>query len=126
MKELAEFIGIDFNEILLTPTIFKNDWKGNSTTGMSFSGVSNLNVEKWKKEITRYEIFVVNQLFDHVLRDFNFGRISPENVKKTILPKEGIFNYVMNKISYYYLPKPNVPLSDAKRKKSKQRFFVQN
>jgi hypothetical protein len=126
MKELANFAGIDYQESLLTPTVFQKTWTGNSTSRMSFSGVSNQNLEKWKKEITRYEISVVNQLFDHVLTDFNFDKMSPDDVKKTLLPKEGLFNYAMNKISYYYLPKPNMRLSDEERKKSKERFFAQN
>ncbi|HYK45565.1 MAG TPA: sulfotransferase [Parafilimonas sp.] len=126
MTELANFAGIDFEDILLTPTISRETWSGNSTNRTNFTGVSNQNIEKWKDEITRYEIFVVNKLFDHVLTDFKFEKISPDHVKKSLLPKEGLFNYAMNKISYYYLPKPNDRMTDEQRKKSKERFFVQD
>ena len=125
MKELSNFIGIDFHEILLAPTIFEKIWRGNSTSGISFSGISNVNLEKWKHDITKYEIAVVNELFPHVLRDYKFEVMDPADLEKNILPKEGLLNYLMNKISYYYLPKPKIILTDAERKKSKQRHFVE-
>jgi hypothetical protein len=125
MEELAAFAGIDFQEVLLMPTIFGEVWRGNSTSGVSFTGVSDLNLEKWKKDITKYEVEIVNELFPHVLRDYGFEVTQTSDLKKTLLPKEGLLNYLLNKVSYYYLPKPKVILADADRKKSKKRHFVE-
>jgi len=123
MKQLADFIGIDFAKTLLIPTVFGESWAGNSTSGKSFSGISKLNLERWKKDITKYEIAVVNELFPHVLKDFNFEIINPKNAKAGFLPREGIINHFMNKISYYYLPKPKTAFLDADRKRSKPGIF---
>jgi len=92
---------------------------------LNFSGVSDVNRDKWKKDITKYEVEIVNELFPHVLRDYGFDLMQTANLKKTIFPKEGLLNYLMNRISYYYLPKPKIILADADRKKSKKRHFAE-
>lgn len=106
MREVADFVNIDFNETLLMPTLFGESWSGNSTSKVSFSGVSNINLEKWKNEITKYEVSVVNELFPHVLKDYKFEMVNPKNIKTRLFPKEGVINFFMNRLSYYYLPKP--------------------
>lgn len=106
MKDLASFVEINFEEILLKPTVLGESWSGNSTSKVSFSGISKNNLDKWKKDITKYEITVVNELFPHVLQDFDYEKIDTRNTAKSLLPKEGLVNYFMNRLSYYYLPKP--------------------
>ncbi len=106
MEELAAFTGIEFNEILLSPTLSGEAWTGNSTSKISYSGISDLNLEKWKKEITKYEIKIVNEFFPHVLKDYNFEMIKPGDALTGFIPREGIVNHFMNKLSYYYLPRP--------------------
>ena len=105
MRGLAQFIGIEYGENLLQPTLLGTHWPGNSTSGVSFSGISSLNLEKWKKEISNYEVSMVNELFAHVLKDFDFDIIKPRYSIKKIAPNEGLINYFMNRLALYYLPK---------------------
>lgn len=105
MKELADFIGIEYNEKLLHPTLFGDNWSGNSTSGIAFSGISNLNAERWKKEISNYEITMVNELFAHVVKDYGFEKVKPAHHILWRAKGEGFKNYIMNRIALYYLPK---------------------
>jgi hypothetical protein len=51
---------------------------GNSSRGIQFSGISTHNLEAWKKEITHLEVFYINQLFDFILRKYNYEQIDPK------------------------------------------------
>jgi protein-tyrosine sulfotransferase len=108
MNDIAAFTSIGYNDILLQPTLLNNNWSGNSTTKKSFSEISNSQLDKWKNDITRYEVKIVNELFSHVLNDYNFEIMNPKDCKPSFLPKEGFINYFMNKVSYYYLPKKRI------------------
>ena len=105
MKSLCNFVEIPYNETLLKPTLLGEEWAGNSTSGIRFTGISRQNLEKWKKDISNFEIHMVNELFGHVLRDFNFEKINPKHSIKRIAPGEGLVSYMMNRLSLYYLPK---------------------
>jgi hypothetical protein len=105
MKEISNFLEIDFQEILLQPTLFGEDWAGNSITGQRFSGVSTSSLERWQKEITDFEIILVNRLFDFLLKEYNYPILLPN--KNSIMkraPKESIINYILNRLLIYYLP----------------------
>ncbi|MFT4544596.1 MAG: protein-tyrosine sulfotransferase [Bacteroidia bacterium] len=75
MRKVADKLGLKYDDILTKPTIGGEQWKGNSTSGKSYSGVSAKNVTAWKDEITPLEIELVNKYFGHVLDDFGFERM---------------------------------------------------
>ncbi len=103
ITRITEFIDIEFDECLLTPTIFNETWKGNSIRDQKFSGVSSANLENWKNEITDFEINIVNNLFGYVLGRFNYERIEPKNnsIWKRA-PKESLANYLLNRYLVHY------------------------
>lgn len=105
MKELSEFLEIEFDEILLQPTLFGKDWQGNSITGQKFTGVSKSGLERWKSDITDFEIILVNRLFDFLLNEYKYEIIQPKNnsiMKRA--PKESVINYILNRLMIYYMP----------------------
>lgn len=105
MKDIASFLEIEYEDILLQPTLFGEDWQGNSITGQKYSGVSNAGLDRWKKEVTDFEIILVNRLFDFLLEEYNYQVLQPR--KNSIMkraPKESILNYILNRLLIYYLP----------------------
>lgn len=104
MQDVSHFLNIDYSEKLTTPTIFGEAWEGNSTSGVKFTGISNMNLEKWKTQITNYEIYLVNEYFEHVLSDFRFSKIDAKGSIYRISPKENLKNYFLNRLLLYYLP----------------------
>ena len=105
MKNLCEFLNIEYMDILLTPTLFGVPWSGNSTSGVQFEGISNINLNKWKKELSNFEICIINDLFMHVVKDFGFEKINSRYSIMQIAKNENMFNYIQNRIFYYNLPR---------------------
>lgn len=103
MKKAADFINIEYDDILIVPTLFSEQWQGNSTRGEKFEGVSNTNLENWKNEITDFEINVVNNLFEDILEEYNYEKVKPHKTsiwKKA--PKENFVNYLLNRYLVYF------------------------
>lgn len=103
MKSVAEFLKIDFDNLLLQPTILQNDWKGNSIRGKEFNGVSDINLDNWKGEISDFEIYIVNKLFGQILKQYNHPILKPK--KETLwqrAPKESLMNYLLNRHLIFY------------------------
>lgn len=98
MREISEFIEIEFNEGLLQPTVISENWEGNSIRGQKFQGISSVNLTKWESEITDFEIHAVNKLFNFVIEDFNYKKLRPKNKSYwKRAPKEGMRNYFLNR-----------------------------
>ena len=68
MRQVASHLGVEFDPIMLQPTVAGNPWAGNSTSDLRFAGVSAAPLASWHSEITRFEIELVNRalgpLFD--------------------------------------------------------------
>lgn len=100
MKDIADFIGIHFNELMLQPTLMGEQWKGNSSYGSKFTAISNENLQRWKQDITKSEIDLINQMFTHVLKDYNYEIIHTGREFK----KGSLREILFNKILGYYMP----------------------
>jgi Sulfotransferase family len=105
MKEIAIFLGIEYNDILTKPTLFEKNWTGNSSSGIKFTGISNVNLETWKRIITPLEINIVNELFDFIMEDFDYKIIDSSRSILKYNKKEGIKNYFLNRVLWYYMPR---------------------
>ncbi|AVR46906.1 hypothetical protein C7S20_17465 [Christiangramia fulva] len=98
LRRMCENLNITFNSKMLVPTINNgNSWKGNSTTDMKFSGISDEKLYNWKKEICPLEIAFVNKLFPHVLDRFKYEKL---DTKKKLRRNsyESLRTYCYNRI----------------------------
>ena len=103
MESIARFIEIDFSETLLRPTVMGKAWRGNSTTGQRFNGISNVPLAAWKKEIYPLEIFLVNNFFGHVIRDYQYDKLEPRSSIYLPAQKERLKTYLKNRLLLRFL-----------------------
>lgn len=84
MREITEFLGISYNEVLLSPTRFGAGYEGNSHEGKRFAGLSNQNIGKWNARITDQEAQIIEFWLNDVMKywdyDFNFPLIDSKKV----------------------------------------------
>lgn len=81
MKKVAEFLDIEYNNNLTTPTIMGKSWAGNSTSDVGFKGISNIPLTKWKNEIHDYEIHLVNRFALPIIKRFGYEKMVPGKSK---------------------------------------------
>jgi len=103
MRTIADFLGIEFIDDLLAPTIMSRPWKGNSSRGIEFSGVSADNIDRWREEITDLEIYHINRLFTFVLEQYGYEILTLE--RSRFLPNRGesLRFYIINRLIPFYL-----------------------
>jgi hypothetical protein len=65
MRNIANFMGINFSENLLTPSTFGINWKGNNFSGDKFNGISTNNAENWKSRLIEY-------YFSDAMKEFGY------------------------------------------------------
>jgi hypothetical protein len=73
MKNISEFLGIEYDPILLKPTIFGKPWKGNNFDGIEFDSISDVNVGRWKERILEKEAQIIEFHFDTFMPDFGYS-----------------------------------------------------
>ncbi len=105
MKELANFLGVEFRESMLYPTLLGDSWAGNSTSDVQYTKVSSANINKWNKDITDFEIHIVNELFDQVLEKYKFKKLKPVKSKFYPAKKENLKTYLFNRALWRLMPK---------------------
>jgi len=104
MTAIAQFLNIQYQDSLLQPTLIGRLWGGNSTNDVKFKNISNKNIDKWKDEITDFEIHSINSLFNHILEDFEYEKIKPKHGINRLTRKEGIMTYLINRLMFKFLP----------------------
>jgi len=100
IQKLCKYLGVKFESILTTPTIHNVQWHGNSSTGSILNGIDSSKIDNWKMEIYPIEIALVNQLFDFIVRDFQFEAISQHGPIWKMGKGEYPFRYLANRIYY--------------------------
>jgi hypothetical protein len=88
MARVAEFLGIEFCDSLLAPTLLGKPWRGNSTGGHAFRGVSTRPVDAWRREIRPHEIWLVNQLLGPAPQRWGYPRLEVGRTA-ALLPARG-------------------------------------
>lgn len=73
MKDLAEFVGIQFSQDLLKPTILSYPWKGNNFEGIKFDKASTVNVNRWKERITQEDAQLIEFHFSDLMKKYNYA-----------------------------------------------------
>ena len=98
MRKVANFCGVDFDEIMLRPTFLNGkDWSGNSMSERYFKGISTHPINSWEKDISNMETEIVNQLFPHVLQDYGYKKVENTGSMWAKNKRESIQNYLANR-----------------------------
>jgi len=102
MHQISKFIGIPFDNILLTPTSNGKIWGGNSSEDKKFTGVSRERVGKTDRQITRLEVQLIDRLFDFILTDYGYERINKKSSIFSFGKKEKLKTYIYNRLYFYF------------------------
>jgi hypothetical protein len=109
MQKVSEFIGIEFQDILLRPTSMNRDWSGNSTSEEAFKGIDTAPLHNYKKKLSGIEIEYVNRAMGPVLNRFGYEQLEGRNYW---LPGkgEGLARYIFNRMYLPYLKRYDKPI----------------
>jgi len=103
IKDICEFLDIDFEDILMKPTYLGQPWSGNSITNTKFNKISNERLGKWKNEIYPMEVYYINKLFDYVLDDYDYDKFNKIGCFWKPAKGENLKRYIANRLYKYYL-----------------------
>ncbi|MDB9494693.1 sulfotransferase [Spirulina major CS-329] len=79
IRQLCDWLDLDFNPVLETPTFLGQAWHGNSTSGQTFSGISQARLNQWQQEIFPLEVHLINRTVpDYILERFHYDRPEPK------------------------------------------------
>lgn len=72
MRELAAFVGLTFEDVLLQPTTLGFPWKGNNFDGKSFLAPNPVNVGRWRERITDHEAALIEFTFRDEMKRWGY------------------------------------------------------
>jgi hypothetical protein len=78
MRDLADFLDIEFEESMLRPTICGDLWGGNSMHADEFEGISQEPLYHWKEHIGDLEIRLMNEFFEDTIREYGFDYLESD------------------------------------------------
>ena len=96
LDDVCAFLRIEFENIMLSPTVGGKAWGGNSVSMKEFSAVSAERANAWESEINGFEIAMVNRYLAHYLRHFGYVSQRGENPYRPIR-NESLKTYVLNR-----------------------------
>jgi hypothetical protein len=102
INEICKFAMLDFEEILLKPTLLKKPWRGNSTFGNIYNSISSSNIDKWNKNIFPLEIYYINKYFSFILEDYQYKKIPLKGSFWKPVKYEGFKQYFANRVYKFY------------------------
>ena len=97
MKDVASFIGINFDEILLKPTTAGNPWYGNASNKNKFDSINNSRTIKWRKELKKSEILLIEYFLTNYMKQWDYDMIFPEVTFQLCLRNMTVFDIAGNK-----------------------------
>lgn len=102
MRQVADFLGIEYLDCLLEPTSMNRSWSGNSSRGIEFAGISSRNLDLWRDEINALEIHLINRLFEFLLEEYGYETLTAG--KSRFLPNRGesVRIYLLNRLIPFY------------------------
>ena len=74
LGHICEFLGVEFSEEIMKPTVCGKIWKGNNFDGLEFERPSSVNVGRWSERITEYEASLIEFHFREVMDHFGYER----------------------------------------------------
>jgi hypothetical protein len=70
LKDISKFVGFEYSDILLNPTMLKKKFKGNNLEKQKFNKISKKNIGKWHKRLDQKSINYIEILLkNEILRD---------------------------------------------------------
>ena len=99
MRAAAHFLSIPFTDGLLQPTSLGQPWQGNSSRGLSYSGISAKNLDLWREKFRTLELHYVNRYFKFVLDDYGYETLTPRRSYLWPVRREGPLTYIANRLS---------------------------
>lgn len=98
MRWVAKCIGVDFDDILLRPTILGEPWGGNSrSVDESFEGIDRRPLTVWKENISDLDVALVNRYFSEFMKKRKYELRPSSSTKWLPLKWEMPHNYIRNR-----------------------------
>lgn len=97
-QNIAEYLELEFTDSFLTPTVFSKPCQNNSMYNIKETGVFSGSLKNWEKEITPFEIFLVNKYLSNFCDTFDYKKIYTKKSRYRFNPGEGIKNFIANRI----------------------------
>jgi hypothetical protein len=97
MKDVANFLGINFDDILLKPTTAGNLWHGNASNKKRFDCIDNSRIIKWKEELGKSEKLLIEYFLKNYMKQWNYDMIFPKATLQLCLKNITISDIAGNK-----------------------------
>ena len=73
LGDLCDFLEIDFDPVLLRPSLCGLPWRGNNFDGLTFDGPSAINVGRWRERINEHEACVIEFYFSELMERWGYA-----------------------------------------------------
>jgi len=106
IAKVSDFLGIEFQDTLLKPSLLGEPWGGNSTLKKSLSGITKEQLTKWESDIRPLEKMTVEKHLESAFKIFDYpvigrrGRSRFEHLAP--LKGESIKKYLANRMYLYW------------------------
>lgn len=103
LTDLSSFLGVEFDESMLCPTLFGKVWVGNSMINKKdYEGISQKPLHHWKDKINSAEVQLINTHFKWVIDKYGFDFIeSNASFYKPFHYTEFFKRYIANRIGFF-------------------------
>lgn len=86
LEGICRFLAIDFDDILLQPTLAGHPFSGNSAYGGTFRGVEASSLDRWKERVSDREVREIEYLLGDRMRQFEYSFASEERERRLFQP----------------------------------------
>jgi hypothetical protein len=102
MKNLSDFLGIEYEPTLLQTTSLDQPWESNSVYGSQSPGITTSKMLKWKDVIEPLEIYYINKMFRDYMIKYHYETIKSGSFLKPA-KHERFKTYIRNRFFKLYL-----------------------
>lgn len=99
MRDLCNWLGIEFSDTMLVPSVLGATTAGNSYDNEYFFDISTMNVGRWSERILPEEAKIIEYYFSQVMEEFGYPKTFEEADTLTCV---GDFYKWLNYDSFYY------------------------
>ncbi len=98
LQGLCSFLEIDWEPVLMAPTLLGRPWFGNSMFTDRLDGISTLPLEHWRADLSPLEVALVNRFFAAPLVRYGYPRLVPSGNVWRRRPDEPPRHYLHNRL----------------------------